>query len=644
MTLGRQIRKPGPIKRMSRIFFTICSFLTTVSAFALTNSQTFTYQGRFLNSGGTEPLLDKVDVIFQIWDPSAACMLYEETQTGVDLTGTGGVISVQVGSTIGDVKRTINDPGLSMADIFSNANTLTNAKTSCSFTPTAAQNRRLRVIVTPYSTMVTTTLSPDQSINSVPQAQTAETLQGLDPSGFIQSASGVAGQQDVNLANLITLTGGGDASALHNHDGRYVKIGTSGSNANLGTGAYTSGSFGINTSNPSADLDFGQGSDRTILVDRNTSASNGNSLSISAGGASTGASNKNGGDLVLSSGVSTGSGGSNISFATSGGGSSGTSDTAATTKMTLTSNGRLGVGQTNPGAQLEVDPSNASTIGLMIKGFASQLADLFEVQNNSGSTVAKITNNGSMTLSGSLTANGYVGIGASSPVRNLQVNGKAVFGTSAEPQPGGSTHMVDIVASGTNSPLMLRGGSGVMEFWKDATPTYAVAYGMAIPGHAIGNDLTFSTFNGAAWAGRLFIQSSTGNVGIGNATSPAQKLQVGTSGDGTVAIANAWNTFSDIRLKKDLSRIPNACSMVNQLNGYYFYWKKGKDRTRQVGVIAQEVEKVLPELVKTGSDGIKTVDYPKLSAVLIEAVKEQQKEIDSLKKRMDALEHRGSAQ
>jgi hypothetical protein len=121
-----------------------------------------------------------------------------------------------------------------------------------------------------------------------------------------------------------------------------------------------------------------------------------------------------------------------------------------------------------------------------------------------------------------------------------------------------------------------------------------------------------------------------GNVGIG-VTNPGQRLQVGSSGDSSVAIANAWNTFSDIRLKKGIERIPNACEMVDQLNGYYYYWKDGEDRSRQVGVIAQEVEKILPELVKTGSDGIKTVDYPKLTAILIEASKQHNRDIAAVK-------------
>jgi len=132
-----------------------------------------------------------------------------------------------------------------------------------------------------------------------------------------------------------------------------------------------------------------------------------------------------------------------------------------------------------------------------------------------------------------------------------------------------------------------------------------------------------------------------GNVGIGT-TTPSQRLQVGTSGDGTVALANAWNTFSDIRLKRDLAVIPDALDKLLELHGYYYFWKEGSDQTRQVGVVAQEVEKILPELVRTGSDGIKTVDYPKLTAVLIEGTKqlkaEKDSEIAQLKARADAAE------
>jgi hypothetical protein len=122
-----------------------------------------------------------------------------------------------------------------------------------------------------------------------------------------------------------------------------------------------------------------------------------------------------------------------------------------------------------------------------------------------------------------------------------------------------------------------------------------------------------------------------GNTGIGLGTNAPQSLfEVGIAGDGSYARANAWNTFSDERLKTKITKIENAILILDSLNGYYYFWKNDADKSRQIGVIAQEVEKVLPEIVKQDTKGIKSVDYAKLTAVLIEAVKEQQTEIKYL--------------
>jgi hypothetical protein len=66
------------------------------------------------------------------------------------------------------------------------------------------------------------------------------------------------------------------------------------------------------------------------------------------------------------------------------------------------------------------------------------------------------------------------------------------------------------------------------------------------------------------------------------------------------------------------------------LNGYYYNWKEGEDPSVQVGVIAQEVEMALPEIVSTDSAGYKSVDYSKITALLIEVNKVQQKQINDL--------------
>jgi hypothetical protein len=128
-----------------------------------------------------------------------------------------------------------------------------------------------------------------------------------------------------------------------------------------------------------------------------------------------------------------------------------------------------------------------------------------------------------------------------------------------------------------------------------------------------------------------------GNVGIGT-TNPGFLLQVGESGDGSEARANTWNTFSDRRLKKDFTEIPNAIEKLNALNGYYYYWTEDHaDTTRQAGVIAQEVQAVLPEIVSTDDEGVLSVDYGKLSALLIEVNQLQQKRIEQLEHQAEKI-------
>ncbi|MEM6701012.1 MAG: tail fiber domain-containing protein, partial [Bacteroidota bacterium] len=122
-----------------------------------------------------------------------------------------------------------------------------------------------------------------------------------------------------------------------------------------------------------------------------------------------------------------------------------------------------------------------------------------------------------------------------------------------------------------------------------------------------------------------------GNVGVGTFSAP-QKLTVGVSGDGTKGIANDWDTWSDKRLKRDFQEITNPLQKLNAINGYYYYWRADKpDQSKQIGVIAQEVETILPEIVSTNPDGYKSVDYSKLTAFLIEVNQAQQQEIDDLK-------------
>ena len=96
------------------------------------------------------------------------------------------------------------------------------------------------------------------------------------------------------------------------------------------------------------------------------------------------------------------------------------------------------------------------------------------------------------------------------------------------------------------------------------------------------------------------------------------------------------NSTSDIRFKSDLQKIDNAVDKLKTISGYTYMLKDHDDR--KAGLIAQEVENVLPEAVK-GSEDKKLLDYQATIALLVEAVKEQSEEIATLKSRLTKLEH-----
>ncbi len=118
---------------------------------------------------------------------------------------------------------------------------------------------------------------------------------------------------------------------------------------------------------------------------------------------------------------------------------------------------------------------------------------------------------------------------------------------------------------------------------------------------------------------------ANGNVGIGT-ISPQYKLDVA----GTIRGNNV--SPSDQRLKQNIQPLENSLAKVDQLRGVSFEWKdKAQDAGTQIGMIAQEVETVLPELVSTDSEGYKSLAYDKMTAVLLEAVKELKAQNDALK-------------
>jgi hypothetical protein len=128
--------------------------------------------------------------------------------------------------------------------------------------------------------------------------------------------------------------------------------------------------------------------------------------------------------------------------------------------------------------------------------------------------------------------------------------------------------------------------------------------------------------------GDLLFRGSDGGSSI-------QALQLDMSAAGAATFNNDITAFSDRRLKTDITNIENALPKVMRMQGVYYKRNDVEDAKEQVGVIAQDMETIVPEVVLTADDEMQTksVDYGKLCAVLIESIKELKAEIDELKKK-----------
>ncbi len=158
-----------------------------------------------------------------------------------------------------------------------------------------------------------------------------------------------------------------------------------------------------------------------------------------------------------------------------------------------------------------------------------------------------------------------------------------------------------------------------------------------------------SAFNSATFTNRVFINSESGNVGIGTTNAP-HRLTV----SGNVA-ANNVVVPSSIRFKDHVAPLHDALDALLKLDGVRFDWKPEFAATRSgrvhdMGFVAEDVEKIFPELVFRDADGNVTgMDYSRLTAVAVAAIKVQQArfeadkaakqaEIDALKARLAAIE------
>lgn len=167
-----------------------------------------------------------------------------------------------------------------------------------------------------------------------------------------------------------------------------------------------------------------------------------------------------------------------------------------------------------------------------------------------------------------------------------------------------------------------------------------ISSGGSISGGTAGR---LAVYTSSTAIGNSSIYESATNIGVGTAPTGSYKLEV----NGKVGSLGI-NETSDLRYKKNILPIDNALLKVTKLRGVTYDWRvtefKEKNFTAapQIGLIAQEVEKVVPQVVGTDADGFKSVEYSKLVALLIEAIKEQDKKITSLQTAVAELQNQNS--
>ena len=263
---------------------------------------------------------------------------------------------------------------------------------------------------------------------------------------------------------------------------------------------------------------------------------------------------------------------------------------------------------------------------------------------------------GTSTLGNSILiqSGGNVGVGNSSPVAILDVNGKpGTSGTNGGNAPtafritggvgaaGGVGGPIQMTA-GTGAPLPFGplGGTGGIVLITGGTGATCNPQPMRCGPDFGGNGGSISLQPGlggrATFPGRpgnITLAPTGGKVGVGT-SKPTVAFEVGA---GHLTLADSWVTRSSRRFKINIQPLVGALKTIEQLQGVSY--ERRSDGKHEIGVIAEDVDQVVPELVFRDPDTkqVQGVDYSRLTALLIEAIKSQQAEIQQLKVEVQKL-------
>lgn len=310
---------------------------------------------------------------------------------------------------------------------------------------------------------------------------------------------------------------------------------------------------------------------------------------------------------------------------------------AATSKelIRIKGNGNVGIGTTTPVNRLSVS-GNVDVSGNLGIGNANPQNGSLVVDNKIGATHALFGSN----TTGVAIESSFPGIGFNTYYNNGRkaiANGYGGY-VGVDPVNGGMQFLVTNNSYAANTNVTLNTGMTISSNGNTgigvSDPAYRLDVGArmrirAIPGYSAGLWLN----NDANNASNAFIGMRSDNeVGFyGNTGGSNWRFWVNTT-DGNAWLQGVLTQNSDATLKKNIHRLTNPLQLITQLSGYTYNWKDEQlDNTEQIGLLAQEIQKVYPQLVKE-NNGKLSVNYSGMVPVLLEAIKEQQQQIEELKK------------